>query len=50
MNDLTKGFGYLREGLRLLRTPGLKRYVAIPLLISTLLFTTAMPAITGWRS
>jgi uncharacterized protein involved in cysteine biosynthesis len=39
MNDLTKGFGYLREGLRLLRTPGLKRYVAI-----------SMPAITGWRS
>jgi CysZ protein len=48
MNDLTKGFGYLREGLRLLRTPGLKRYVAIPLLISTLLFTTAIYAGYYW--
>ena len=48
MNDLINGFGYLREGLRLMRAPGLKRYVAIPLLISTLLFTTAIVAGVHW--
>jgi CysZ protein len=48
MNDLLNGFGYLREGLRLIRTPGLRRYVAIPLLISTLLFTTAIYAGYYW--
>jgi CysZ protein len=42
MNDLINGFGYLREGLRLMRTPGLRRYVAVPLLISTLLFSAAI--------
>ena len=48
MNDLVNGFGYLREGLRLMRAPGLKRYVAVPLLISTALFTTAILAGIHW--
>ena len=48
MNDLVKGFGYLREGLRLMRTPGLRRYVAVPLLISTVLFSTAIYAGYYW--
>jgi len=48
MNDLINGFGYLHEGLRLMRAPGLKRYVAIPLLISTLVFTTAIVAGVHW--
>ena len=48
MNDLVKGFGYLREGLQLMRTPGLRRYVAMPLLISTVLFSTAIYAGYYW--
>jgi CysZ protein len=42
MKDAIKGFGYLREGLRLMRQSGLRRYVAIPLLISTVVFTGAI--------
>jgi CysZ protein len=42
MNDAVKGFGYLREGIRLMRQPGLRRYVAMPLLISTLVFSAAI--------
>jgi CysZ protein len=48
MNDLVNGFGYLREGVRLMRTPGLRRYVAVPLLVSTILFTAAIYAGYYW--
>ncbi|MEN8107563.1 MAG: sulfate transporter CysZ [Pseudomonadota bacterium] len=48
MNDLFNGFGYLREGLRLMRAPGLRRYVVIPTLISTILFTTAIMVGVHW--
>ena len=48
MNDLVNGFGYLREGLRLMRTPGLRRYVAVPLLVSTVLFSAAIYAGVHW--
>jgi len=42
MSDLVKGFGFLREGLHLMHQPGLRRYVAMPLLISTLVFSAAI--------
>ncbi|HEY9199821.1 MAG TPA: sulfate transporter CysZ [Gammaproteobacteria bacterium] len=42
MNDFLKGFAYLLEGLRLIRLPGLRRFVVIPLLVNTLLFTGLM--------
>jgi CysZ protein len=48
MNDLFKGVGYLREGLRLMRTPGLRRYVAVPLLVSIVLFSAAILAGIHW--
>jgi len=48
MNDAIKGIGYLREGLRLMRQPGLRRYVAMPLLISMVIFSTAIVAGVHW--
>src|SRR5512147_1511440 len=48
MNDAMKGIGYVREGLRLIRQPGLRRYVAMPLLISVVLFPTAILAGVHW--
>jgi CysZ protein len=48
MNDLFKGIGYLGEGLRLIRQPGLRRYVAAPLLLSIVLFTAAILAGIHW--
>ena len=42
-NNPFLGFGYLMKGLRLLFSPGLKRYVMIPLLINVLIFSLA-----GW--
>jgi CysZ protein len=48
MNDLFKGVGYLREGLGLMRRPGLRRYVAVPLLVSVVLFTAAILAGIHW--
>jgi CysZ protein len=42
MKDLVKGVHYLRQGLQLIRQPGLRRYVAVPLLISTVLFTAGI--------
>lgn len=39
MNDTTtNGFHYLIEGFKLLRQPGLKRFVIIPLIINSILF------------
>jgi CysZ protein len=48
MNDAIKGIGYLREGLRLIRRPGLRRYVAMPLLISVVIFSAAIVAGVHW--
>jgi len=42
MKDALLGFRYLREGVHLMRQPGLRRYVAMPLLISTLAFSAAI--------
>jgi CysZ protein len=42
------GFHYLLEGFRLIRQPGLRRYVAVPLLISILVFSGALFALGWW--
>ena len=42
------GMHYLLIGLRLLRQPGLRRYVAMPLLISTLCFAGALSGLAYW--
>jgi CysZ protein len=48
MKDVIKGVGYVREGLRLIRRPGLRRYVAMPLLISVVIFSIAILAGIHW--
>lgn len=47
MNDLVRGFSYFWQGAALLRTPRLRRYVALPLIINILLFALAL-SMTGW--
>jgi CysZ protein len=42
------GMYYLLQGLRLLRQPGLRRYVAVPLLVSTLCFAGALYGLGIW--
>jgi CysZ protein len=37
---VTQGFHYLWRGLRMLNTPGIRRFVALPLLVNFLLFST----------
>jgi CysZ protein len=48
MKDTIKGIGYVREGLRLLRQPRLRRYVAMPLLTSVVIFTAAILTGIHW--
>lgn len=48
MKDAITGFAYLREGIRLMREPGLRRYMVVPLLISSVVFTTAILAGIHW--
>ena len=48
MKNKHSGAHYLLEGLRLIRQPGLRRYVIIPLLISTLVFTGAILGMSHW--
>lgn len=50
MQDFLKGIGYLREGLRLIRLPGLRRFVLLPLLVNSLLFAGLMfAAVSGFE-
>ena len=50
MNELLKGFGYVLEGVRLIRLPGLRRFVLVPLLVNALLFTVLMfAAVSGFE-
>ena len=42
------GVHYLLQGFRLIRQPGLRRYVAVPLLISTLIFSGALFGLAYW--
>jgi CysZ protein len=48
MASTHSGFHYLLQGLRLLRQPGLRRYVVVPLLVSTLCFAGALYGLTFW--
>jgi len=42
------GIHYLLQGFHLIREPGLRRYVAIPLLVSTLIFSGALVGLAYW--
>jgi len=42
------GIYYLFEGLRLIRQPGLRRYVVVPLLVSVVFFSAAILGLTHW--
>lgn len=42
------GIHYLLQGLRLIRQPGLRRYVIIPVLVSTLCFAGALFGLGWW--
>jgi CysZ protein len=48
MKDLFTGAGYLIEGFSLLRKPGLRRFVVMPLLINILLFGGLIGWAYGW--
>ena len=48
MANKHSGFHYLFEGLRIIRQPGLRRYVLVPLLISILFFTGAILGLSHW--
>jgi CysZ protein len=48
MKNNRSGMHYLFEGLRLIRQPGLRRYVAVPLLVSTVFFTGAIFGLSHW--
>jgi len=48
MSNKRTGMHYLLEGLRLIRQPGLRRYVAMPLLISTIVFSGAILGLSHW--
>jgi CysZ protein len=48
--DVIRGSGYLLTGFRLLRRPGVPRYVLIPLLISAVVFTGGLWLAAHWVS
>ncbi len=48
MSARRSGIHYLLQGFRLIRQPGLRRYVAVPLLISTLVFGGALFGLAYW--
>jgi len=48
MKDLFTGAGYMLEGFSLLRKPGLRRFVLMPLLINILLFGGLIGWAYGW--
>ncbi len=48
MKDLFRGAGYLLQGFSLLRKPGLRRFVLMPLLINVLLFAGLIGWAYGW--
>jgi CysZ protein len=48
MKNSFSGMHYLFEGLRLIRQPGLRRYVAVPLLVSIVFFGGAMLGLGYW--
>jgi CysZ protein len=48
MKDLFTGARYLAAGLRLIRQPGLRRYVIGPLAISTIIFASVIVLAPSW--
>ena len=52
INDFVRGAGYLFDGYGLVFKPGLRRFVYVPLLVNTLLFTAAIVysfrALSAW--
>jgi CysZ protein len=48
MKDLVSGPGYLLEGFGLLRKPGLRRFVLVPVLVNVLLFGGLIGLAYGW--
>jgi len=48
MKDLFSGPRYLLDGFRLLRKPGLRRFVVVPVLINVLLFGGLIGLAYGW--
>ncbi|MEJ2644811.1 MAG: sulfate transporter CysZ [Gammaproteobacteria bacterium] len=48
MKDSVTGVGCLMEGWRLIRRPGLRRYVAVPLAINAVLFAAAIALSAVW--
>ena len=44
------GAGYFMQGFKLIRTPGLRRFVFIPLLVNLILFASAFYYLTGYIS
>jgi CysZ protein len=48
MKNSYSGMHYLLEGFRLVRQPGLRRYVAIPLLVSCVFFSGAIFGLSLW--
>ncbi|MGB5716884.1 MAG: sulfate transporter CysZ [Gammaproteobacteria bacterium] len=48
MKSNRSGMHYLLEGWRLVRQPGLRRYVAVPLLVSCVFFGGAIFGLTHW--
>ncbi|MEN8761084.1 MAG: EI24 domain-containing protein, partial [Thiogranum sp.] len=48
MQDLSAGPGYLLQGFSLLRKPGLRRFVLMPLLINIVLFGGLVWWAYGW--
>ena len=48
MKSSFSGMHYLFEGLRLIRQPGLRRYVAVPLLVSIVFFSGAIFGLSYW--
>ena len=47
-NDILTGASYLLRGFRLIRQPGVRRYVVIPLLLNTLIFAALAVYATHW--
>jgi CysZ protein len=48
MSNQHSGFHYLLQGFRIIRQPGLRRYVAMPLLVSILVFGGALFGLAYW--
>ena len=54
MNEMGRGFDYFMEGFRIIRQPGMRRYVWIPIFLNTVIFVFifrwAWQAFDGWMS